>query len=225
MFIALRGYQSHTEKNCERTSLLASQCNLQIYDTVHHFVIGHLPELLPGDDLDQLSISSFLGIESDKPLSYVNGVNFFRFMFRWAKHYERQRMEYFEEVLCSLDLFRIPQDVPSTVTHQHTLVQQSEKYQHELRGRGQRADAGRERMCLAGRCCCGCLVASYIAKMLSLTSRDILEALATDSVGRWSGREEATSIRISCWTSLLSAVECRGQCSVLALAQSLHTCW
>ena len=40
-------------KNCEKILLLVSQHNLPIYDTVLHFVNGHLPELLPGDDFVQ----------------------------------------------------------------------------------------------------------------------------------------------------------------------------
>ena len=48
---------------------------------------------------------------------------------RWVRHNEHLRLEYFEELLCSIDLFRMPRDVLSTVILQHPLVLQSEKCQ------------------------------------------------------------------------------------------------
>ena len=80
-------------KNCVKILLLVIQHSLPIYDTVLHFVYGHLPELLPGDDYIQLSKCSLLDLESVQPLSYVKGEDFLRFIFRWVKHNERQRTE------------------------------------------------------------------------------------------------------------------------------------
>ena len=73
-----------TQKNCENIWLLVSQCDLPIYDTVLHFDNGHLPELLPGDDLIQLLRSSLLDMGSDQPLSYVKGEDFYHFVFRYS---------------------------------------------------------------------------------------------------------------------------------------------
>ena len=62
--------------------LIAGQYNLPTYDTVLHFVNGHLPKLLPGDDLIQLSKSSILDMLSDPTLSYVKSEDFFHFIVR-----------------------------------------------------------------------------------------------------------------------------------------------
>lgn len=115
-----------TVDNCVQICLLCSQYDLDIYNKTYDFLRGHLPDVMKKNDILTLTHDSVLAFITDLTLSYLPQEEFFNFLLRWVSHDLEERIQYFNELFCALDLLQMSKQVIETVLEKNELVSKSE---------------------------------------------------------------------------------------------------
>lgn len=100
-------------ENCLSMLFLASRYDFYLED-VSDFILSHLPELLPKDEMMLLDKESVRFINSNPMLAYVSREECFSFLVRWVSHTPVRESD-FAELFACLDTDEISVDVLSTV--------------------------------------------------------------------------------------------------------------
>ncbi|KAL8611024.1 hypothetical protein ACOMHN_042640 [Nucella lapillus] len=108
-------------RNCAQIMLMSSLYNLNTYDDAFKYVCGHLPEVLSGNELLDLTESSILTFVMDPTLSYVRREDFFNFLVRWTER-DPGRREHFCQLFKALDLLVVPVPFLTDTIRDHPLV-------------------------------------------------------------------------------------------------------
>lgn len=116
-----------TTDNCVQICLLCSLYDLDIYNKTHDFLRGHLPEVMKKSDILSLTHDSVLSFISDPTLSYIPQEEFFHFIAKWVEHEKENRIGYFSELFCALDLLQISKTIIETQLEPNELVNMFEE--------------------------------------------------------------------------------------------------
>ena len=114
-------------ENCLYLCLLASKYELDYYNHAIEFVKGHLPEVLQQQDALDLTSESVQDLLEDPHLTYVPRSDLFSFIVKWVEHDDKNRIEYFEEMFCELDLKKMARSFLESSVELCTFVSSSDR--------------------------------------------------------------------------------------------------
>ena len=100
--------------NCLKLLFLTSRYDFYL-EKLSDFILSHLPDLLPNDEMLLLDKESVRNIITDPMLSYVSREDYFKYLIRWTGHFAERDSD-FPELLACLESEDISSDVLNTVS-------------------------------------------------------------------------------------------------------------